>query len=233
MRFGVTQEFDCSYLQDQQEQLLVYVSESGVCTDSQYNLLLGVGFRRSGDQIYRPHCNACKACQSIRVLVSDYRPSKSQKRIANKNMDIQVFTSKQDKPDYYPIYEQYINQRHQDGSMFPASPQQYLSFTGCEWLDTLFLEFYAGDKLIGVAVTDVLPNALSALYTFFLPEFAHRSLGTFAIIKQIEQAALSQKPFLYLGYQIDACRKMNYKASFYPHQRFINNKWQLISKKTI
>ncbi|WP_343856543.1 arginyltransferase [Aliiglaciecola litoralis] len=232
MKFGITQAFDCSYLDNQQEQLLVFVGESNQCSASQYNLLLDAGFRRSGDQVYRPHCANCNACHSIRVISNQFTPSKSQRRIINKNQDIQVFTSTTDKPEYFPIYQSYINQRHQNGSMFPASRHQYDGFINCDWLDSLFIEFYHDDKLIGVAVTDVLPDALSALYTFFLPEYEHRSLGIYAIIQQIEQAKQQNKPFLYLGYQIDACQKMRYKANFYPHQRFINLKWQLISKKT-
>ncbi|GAB2705506.1 arginyltransferase [Aliiglaciecola sp. 3_MG-2023] len=232
MKFGITQQFQCSYLEKEQEQLLVLVTDSDDQLDHQYNYLLGHGFRRSGEQIYRPHCNQCNACQSIRIPVDAFLASKSQRRIINKNADIQVLTSSNSKAEYYPIYAEYINQRHNDGSMYPASKNQYTGFIECDWLDTLFIEFYMDDKLIGVAVTDVLSDAYSALYTFFKPEFANRSLGTFSILQQIEQAKLNNKSFLYLGYQIDACQKMRYKANFHPHQRFINNKWQLITKKS-
>ncbi|MFA3792338.1 arginyltransferase [Aliiglaciecola sp. SL4] len=232
MKFGLTQQFQCSYLEQQQEQLLVLVTDNNDELDNQYNYLLGQGFRRSGEQIYRPHCRQCSACQSIRIPVDSFLGSKSQRRIANKNADIEVFTSPTTKPEYYPVYEQYINHRHNDGSMFPASQNQYTGFIECDWLETLFIEFYLDKELIGVAVTDVLSDALSALYTFFKPEYANRSLGTFAIMQQIEQAKLNNKTFLYLGYQIDACQKMRYKANFYPHQRFIDNKWQLITKKS-
>ncbi|GAA6183674.1 arginyltransferase [Aliiglaciecola sp. NS0011-25] len=232
MKFGLTQQFPCSYLAEQKEQLLVLVTDTDDELDNQYNYLLGQGFRRSGDQIYRPHCRQCNACQSIRIPANNFLPSKSQRRIINKNSDIQVFTSSKNKPEYYPIYAQYINQRHNDGSMFPASKNQYDGFIDCDWLDTLFIEFHLDDTLIGVAVTDVLSDGFSALYTFFKPEFTNRSIGTYAIIKQIEQAKLNNKTFLYLGYQIDACQKMSYKANFYPHQRFIDNKWQLITKKS-
>lgn len=230
MKFGLTQEFACSYLDDQQEQLLVFVTDSSSATSQEYNLLLEAGFRRSGDQIYRPHCQSCRACQSIRIPVSEFAISKSQKRINNKNTDILVNFSNIDKEEYYPLYEQYINDRHQDGSMFPASRAQYDNFINCGWLETCFIEFYYQEALIGVAVTDVLKDGLSALYTFFKPEFSSRSLGTFAILKQIEESKRLNKPFLYLGYQIDECQKMRYKANFYPHQRFIGNKWQLITK---
>ena len=87
MKFGVTQPFDCSYLPDRQEQLLVYIPEESPCA-SHYTQLIQAGFRRSGDQIYRPHCEACQKCESIRVKVKQFKPSKSQKRILNKNLDV-------------------------------------------------------------------------------------------------------------------------------------------------
>lgn len=232
MKFGLTQEFDCSYLPDKEEQLLVFVNDSEQCTSLQYSVLIEAGFRRSGDQVYRPHCKECNACQSIRIPVAQFTRSKSQKRILNKNQDISVVYSNVDKPEYFLIYQQYINTRHTDGSMYPASIQQYQSFVLTEWMNSEFIEFYHQNDLIGVAVTDVLPNALSALYTFFKPEWQNRSLGTFSILQQIEHAKAQNKPFLYLGYQIDECKKMNYKANFYPHERFIGNKWQLKAKKS-
>lgn len=232
MKFGLTQEFVCSYLPNKEEQLLVFVSDTGQCTGTQYSVLIESGFRRSGDQVYRPHCRDCNACQSIRVMVNQFRLSKSQKRNLSKNKDIKVFYSRQDKPEYFPIYQSYIDTRHTDGSMYPATLQQYESFILTQWMESEFIEFYVEEELIGVAVTDVLPNAFSALYTFFKPEWQDRSLGTFAILQQIAYAQAQNKSFLYLGYQIDACKKMNYKANFYPHERFIDNKWQLKAKKS-
>ncbi|MCF2950053.1 arginyltransferase [Paraglaciecola aquimarina] len=230
MKFGLTQAFPCSYLTDQQEQLLVLMPDLAP-TAEHYDYLIGAGFRRSGLQIYRPHCQACKACEAIRLPVNQFALSKSQKRILNRNKDLIIKVSEQDKPEYYPLYESYINQRHADGSMYPASRQQYDGFILSPWDNALFIEFYAETELIGVAVTDNLPKSLSALYTFFKPTEGKRSLGTYAILQQIDLAKSMNKAFLYLGYQIDACAKMNYKQNFLPHERFFNEKWQLIAKK--
>jgi arginine-tRNA-protein transferase len=115
--------------------------------------------------------------------------------------------------------------------MYPASLEQYQGFVLSPWNNALFIELYAKDELIGVAVTDNLASSLSALYTFFKPEELQRSLGTFAILQQIELAKSLNKPFLYLGYQIDTCQKMSYKQNFLPHERFFDDKWQLITKK--
>lgn len=230
MKFGLTQQFECSYIDGQQEQLLVFVDEHQTSLHH-YELLISSGFRRSGEQIYRPHCPACQACQSIRIPVQLFTPSKSQARVLKRNQDLRVLVNDKEQAEYYPLYEDYINNRHRDGSMYPASHQQYMSFILCDWANPIFLEIYQGESLVGVAVTDELNQGLSALYTFFKPELANRSLGTYAILKQIEVAVSRQKQYLYLGYQVDSCQKMNYKRNFLPHERFFNNKWQLISKK--
>lgn len=230
MKFGVTQQFDCSYLPEQKERLLVYAGEQEASSD-QYEVLINSGFRRSGEQIYRPYCQSCQACQSLRILVERFTPSKSQKRVLSKNQDIQVITTNTDKPEYYLLYENYINQRHSDGSMYPASYEQYTSFIKCQWASPMFIECYIDQELVCVAVTDDINSNLSALYTFFKPELDKRSMGTFAILQQIELAKQLNKQYLYLGYQVDGCQKMNYKSNFYPHERLIANKWHYFAKK--
>ncbi|MFT5839472.1 MAG: arginyl-tRNA--protein-N-Asp/Glu arginylyltransferase [Flavobacteriales bacterium] len=230
MKFGITTPFTCSYLPEQDERLLVFMSDTDP-TINEYDFLISAGFRRSGTQVYRPHCGSCNACESIRLPVSSFAASKSQKRIIKRNQDLKIGVSHVDKPEYYPLYESYINQRHSDGSMYPASLEQYQGFVLSPWNNALFIELYAKDELIGVAVTDNLASSLSALYTFFKPEELQRSLGTFAILQQIELAKSLNKPFLYLGYQIDTCQKMSYKQNFLPHERFFDDKWQLITKK--
>jgi arginyl-tRNA--protein-N-Asp/Glu arginylyltransferase len=232
MKFGITTPFTCSYLPEEDEQLLVFMSDAEP-TISEYDFLIGVGFRRSGTQVYRPHCGSCKACESIRLPVQTFSPSKSQKRTMKRNQDLTIRISHSDKPEYYPLYESYINQRHEDGSMYPATKEQYQGFILNPWNNALFIEIYANDELIGVAVTDNLASSLSALYTFFKPEQQQRSLGSFAILQQIELAKSLNKPFLYLGYQIDTCQKMSYKQNFLPHERFFDDKWQLITKKAV
>jgi arginyl-tRNA--protein-N-Asp/Glu arginylyltransferase len=231
MKFGITAPFTCSYLPEQDEQLLVFISDTQP-TITEYDFLIGAGFRRSGTQVYRPHCGSCTACESIRLPVNLFTASKSQKRIMKRNKDLTTRISGNNKPEYYPLYESYINQRHADGSMYPATIEQYQGFVLSPWDNALFIEIYANDVLIGVAVTDNLESSLSALYTFFKPEEQQRSLGIFAILQQIELTKSLNKPFLYLGYQIDTCQKMSYKQNFLPHERFFDDKWQLISKKT-
>jgi arginyl-tRNA--protein-N-Asp/Glu arginylyltransferase len=231
MKFGITTTFTCSYLPEQDERLLIFMSDTQP-TMLEYDYLISAGFRRSGTQVYRPHCGSCNACESIRLPVNTFTPSKSQKRIMKRNQDLTIHISHDDKPEYYPLYESYINQRHSEGSMYPATLEQYQGFVLSPWNNALFIELHASDELIGVAVTDNLVSSLSALYTFFKPEEQQRSLGNFAILQQIELAKSLNKPFLYLGYQIDTCQKMSYKQNFLPHERFFDDKWQLITKKS-
>lgn len=234
MKFGITQTFSCSYLPEEQEQLLVFAQEE----DQQawrYGQLIQAGFRRSGEQIYRPHCPACQACQSIRIPVNEFDPSRSQRRVMKANQHIMVRLGFHPNDQYYPLYETYINARHSDGSMYPPSRAQFDSFIYCKWKQPIFVEAYDKNKLIAVAVTDDIDNApdhlaLSALYTFYDPEYEKLSLGTWMILQQIDIARQLRKSHLYLGYQVQGCQKMAYKEKFTPHERFFDNKWHRISK---
>ena len=225
LKVGLTPKHPCSYLPGRLEQLLVLLDKELLCPEG-YERLLAAGFRRSGADIYRPHCQACQACESLRIPVADFVPSRSQKRILRQNRDLEVRVSEQDKPEYFLLYQTYINERHRDGAMFPASRQQYDGFLLCHWLPPVFLEFRLAERLVAVAVTDLLSRSLSAMYTYYDPAEEHRSLGTFAILSQWQLARQLHKHWLYLGYQVDGCRKMNYKQHFRPHQRLVAGQWQ-------
>lgn len=227
IKFGISQSFDCSYLPEQKERLLVAMDDV-VYNPANYEQLLNSGFRRSGSQVYRPHCEACTACRSLRVPLTTFKASRSQKRVKSKGKVFNVILQP-NVPDplvYYPIYERYITERHADGSMYPPSAEQYTGFVAANWLSSAFLEIYLEDQLIGVSVLDVLPKALSAVYTFFDPDFADYSIGTLAVLHAIDFAKAMHMDFLYLGYQVEGCRKMNYKTKFHPYQILIDGEWQ-------
>lgn len=192
-----------------------------------YPLLIKAGFRRSGEQLYRPHCKSCSACHSLRVLSAEFVPSRSQKRVLAKNTNISINVLEGERDDYYPLYEKYISVAHRDGSMYPPSYDQYRNFIHCHWQSPMFIEGRSDGRLVGVAVTDKVHAGLSALYTFFDPDLHKHSLGTYFILQQIKMCQQMQLAHLYLGYQIDECTKMNYKNKFYPHERFQQNKWVL------
>lgn len=227
--FGVTGEFDCNYLPDNKERLLIAVDERFNAPEN-YAWLMQEGFRRSGDQVYRPHCVNCQACHSVRLPLASFEISQSQRRLLKKNKAFSINVSGSLSDEYYPLYERYINTLHSDGTMYPANEEQYKSFIENTISKQLFLEVWHGEKLISVAVTDVLTDSLSAVYTFYDPDYRKHGLGIYSILQQINYGQRLNAKFLYLGYQIDACQKMNYKTKFHPHQRLVKNQWQIINK---
>jgi arginine-tRNA-protein transferase len=223
--FYATPEHDCSYLADKQATTVFVDPKAKVDLDI-YTQLSNLGFRRSGNHYYRPHCKACNACIPIRIPVTTFRPSRSQKRILKLNKNVEVRLMSADfHEDHYLIYEKYIHIRHADGDMFPPSREQYRSFLIEGPSITRFAEFSLNGQVIGVAVVDILIDGYSAIYTFFDPDYAHLSLGTYAILWQIQAAKEKTLPFLYLGYFIKACTKMSYKTAFKPFEAHIENTW--------
>lgn len=224
VKLGISQTFSCSYLSNENERLLV-VLEDSFYSPGGFEHLLSLGFRRSGDQIYRPHCPSCNKCIAIRLATDALTLSRSQKRIISKTKSFSVNYSPFPKDEYFELYTRYINERHIDGAMYPANFEQYNSFLACAWLPITYIELYDNTKLIAVAVTDTLPNSLSAIYTFFDPDYSDYSLGTLMVIKQIELAKKLDKSFVYLGYYIADCNKMNYKVRFSKHQKLLQQGW--------
>ena len=221
----LSQQYPCSYLEGEQAQS-VFVHPSCPVTTAIYGQLIEKGFRRSGDDVYAPHCPHCSACIPVRLPVEKFKLSRSQKRCLSRNVDTQVVV----KPAvfeqaHYELYLRYQAIRHGDGAMANASPDDYLGFLGSSWCDTRFVEFSINNELAGVAVVDQFEQAWSAVYTFFEPKFADASLGVYAVLWQIEQARRQQKEFLYLGFWIKACKKMAYKSDYQPIQLLIEDQW--------
>ncbi len=191
--------------------------------------LTDLGFRRSGEHIYRPWCEGCSECKSVRVPLNHFKVSKSQKRVLKRNQDLEVsFEMPSSSDEVYHLYADYINQRHSDGDMYPPSLEQFESFLcqGPAASNTRFICFRLEQKLLAVAVVDMLPKGLSAIYTFFDPAYDVRSLGRLAVLWQIRWAQSQAMDFVYLGYWIKACQKMAYKAEYRPLQVFEDLVWQ-------
>lgn len=226
LRFYVTPSHTCSYLPQQKAKTLFVDPQMLITTDT-YSQLSELGFRRSGGHVYRPHCDKCSACQSIRIPVQQFKPSKSQKRLINKNQDLHIIRKAPAmQHEYFDLYNRYINERHSDGDMYPPSTEQFYQFLVDGSLDSWFYEFRdTHNRLIAVAVTDHLHHDMSALYTFYDPEEQHRSLGTFAILWQISEARRRNMNFVYLGYWVKECQKMSYKTSFNPLEMLIDGHW--------
>lgn len=230
LQFYATPEHNCSYLENRRAKT-IFVDPDADLDKRNYSLLSDLGFRRSGNHIYRPHCQNCSACISARIPVALFHPSKSQKRVLRLNQDLLTCIQPPAYTDeYYALYERYIGIRHHDGDMHPCSKEQFESFLVQTQYNTRFIEFRSDQTLLSVAVVDYLEQGISAIYTFFDPDQAHRSLGKLAILKMIQQAHLEDLPYLYLGYWIKDCQKMAYKANYYPIQLLIEGHWTHLPK---
>lgn len=184
------------------------------------------GFRRSGSFLYRPQCPTCNACIPVRVNSTAFKPSRTDKRCIKNNQDLQVIpTPARYSAEHYALYSCYLESKHPEGGMEDQGPEAYEQFFISEWADTVFYEFRLGRQLLAVSVTDRLEDGLSAMYCFYDHRFPKRSLGTYSILWQLEQAKQQGLDWLYLGYWIDGCRKMQYKERYQPAEYFINGSW--------
>lgn len=231
LRFFTTDTHPCSYLPGQQASTL-FLDPSVVPDQQLHSQLSQHGFRRSGDYLYRPHCATCHACLPARVAVAEFQASRRFNRILKHNQDLHITrVPPSASAVFYNLYQRYICQRHQDGDMYPPSQPQFENFLLSHWGSTHFLCFYQHDKLIAVAVTDQLDDGLSAVYCFFDPEEAHRSLGIFAVLTQLHECRRLNLPYLYLGYLVRDCRKMAYKEDFGPLEVLTDKGWQRLSAR--
>ncbi|HEY8330097.1 arginyl-tRNA-protein transferase [compost metagenome] len=225
LKFYATQPHDCSYLSGQQATTL-FLDPRHPFDAGMYAGLSELGFRRSGEHLYRPHCQHCQACLPARIPTASFQASQQQKRILKRNRDLSVHAVRPEfREEYYDLYARYIEQRHADGDMYPPSREQFTTFLVSDLPFCVFFEFRLQGRLLAVAVTDVLPNGLSAVYTFFDPLEERRSLGRVAILWQVAEASRRALPAVYLGYWIRNCRKMNYKSEYRPLELYVNQHW--------
>ncbi len=179
--------------------------------------LLGRNFRRSGHVVYQPMCADCSACRSIRVPTATFRPTRSQRRVARRNADIEVTVDAPvPTPEKHDVYARYLAAQH-DGAM----SDDYESFECFLYNSpTQSWEFvYRLDtRIVAVSIVDHVPGGLSSVYTFFDPQDRHRGLGTFSALWEIAYCARMEWPYYYLGYYVAECAKMRYKASFRPNE---------------
>lgn len=229
LKFYATQPHPCSYLPEA-EAITLFLDPQQPLDTGTYSRLSELGFRRSGEHLYRPHCGTCKACIPARVPTACFTPNTQQRRIYKRNSDLEVRSvAPAMTEEIYHLYARYISARHADGDMYPPSAEQFDSFLVSKDSFCEFQEFRLHRRLLAVAVTDRMHNGLSAVYTFFDPDEARRSLGRYAILWQIGEAQRSGLPAVYLGYWIRNCRKMNYKTEYRPLELFINQQWVLAS----
>lgn len=225
VRLFQTLPHTCGYYAERTAQNLV-VDPGAPHLDRLYGPALSKGFRRAGGHLYLPQCNACQACVPCRIDVDRFTPDRAQKRCLKRNADLTVteampgFTHER-----HALYQRYLQARHSGGGMDAADADDFQRFLSAPWSPTLFVEFRKDDRLLGVAVTDVLLAGVSAVYTFFDPDDAARSIGTFGILQQIALAKRRGIPYLYLGFWIANHPKMDYKRRFHALEVRRHGRW--------
>jgi arginine-tRNA-protein transferase len=222
----VSQAHACSYLADEQARTLFLDPAANVDLPL-YQMLIDRGFRRSGQYLYQPACPQCEACISLRIPVRDFQPNRSQRRNWKRNQARIAVTSvpAEYSQEHFELYNRYQKLRHIDGAMACSDPQQYLRFLRCDWARTTFFEFRVAQQLVAVAVSDLLPDGVSSIYTFFDPQRHSEGLGVFAILWQIQHAAALGKHWVYPGFWIEKCQKMNYKSQYRPLEAWNGKHW--------
>lgn len=230
IRIYQTAEHPCGYWPDRRARDIVLDPDSRALPVV-YPAALAQGFRRSGGHVYRPQCDACMACVPVRIDVQAFTPNRSQQRCLRRNADLQVRDlPAQRETEVFELYRRYLGHRHPKGGMDEPRPEDFDNFLSAPWSPTRFLCFHDGlGALKGVAVSDLLPNGVSAVYTFFDPDEAGRSLGTFAILRQIEWARTLGLPHVYLGFWLQGHPKMDYKRRFRGVEQLRHGEWESLS----
>ena len=235
-QFYLTAPSPCPYLPGRHERK-VFTHLVGDKAGDLNDLLTHGGFRRSQSIAYRPACEGCRSCVSVRVVANDFAPSRNMRRVVETNADLvgEVRTAAPTS-EQYSVFRAYLDARHRDGGMADMTVLDYAMMIEDSHVDTRVIEYRrrgpdtgftgrgAGD-LIAVALSDVLSDGLSMVYSFFEPGEAERSLGTFMILDHITRAQKMGLPFVYLGYWVAGSRKMDYKGRFLPQERLMASGW--------
>jgi len=235
-QFYLTAPSPCPYLPGQEERK-VFTHLVGERAGELNDLLTHGGFRRSQSIAYRPACETCRACVSVRVLVDEFKPSRNMRRISEANADI-VSEMRASTPtsEQYSVFRGYLDARHRDGGMADMTVLDYAMMIEDSHVDTRLVEYRLrgpdsaatgrnDGKLLAVALTDVLSDGLSMVYSFFEPDESARSLGTLMILDHIARAKAMGLTYVYLGYWVPGSRKMDYKGRFMPQERLAPSGW--------
>jgi arginine-tRNA-protein transferase len=226
LQFYATAAYPCSYLDDRYARSQVAIPAELIDTHV-YSQLVRAGFRRSGHFTYRPWCDACRACVPVRLATANFTPDRTQRKVWRRlsHLEARVLPLVFDEA-HYALYRRYQTARHAGGGMDEDSREQYENFILKSQVDSVLVAFHEGETLRMVSLVDQLDDGLSSVYTFFDPDQTKSSLGTYNILWQVDAARRMGLAYVYLGYWIDACRKMAYKTRFQPIEGLIDGQWR-------
>lgn len=228
--FYLTSNFPCSYFKNRNARSVVAMPISHL-SPNEFGNLIAQGFRRSGYYIYRPQCQNCRECVPVRICVDGFKLNRSQKKNLQKFSHLQISTKELVfDPEYFAIYKKYQQHRHSGGAMAQDTPEHYQQFFLETLVDSVLIEFVGDGQIKIVSLIDYTNDGISAVYTFFdidenSESTKNSGLGIYAILWQIEYAKKLNLKYVYLGYWIKACDKMNYKEKFQPLEWFDGSIW--------
>ncbi|MEP0324174.1 arginyltransferase [Bauldia litoralis] len=235
-QFYLTAPAPCPYLDDRFERK-VFTHLVGDRAASLNDILTQGGFRRSQNIAYRPACEGCRACISVRSVVDAFVETRSMSRVMRKNRDI-IGSNKAAAPssEQYSLFRRYLDSRHAEGGMADMSVLDYAMMVGESYVATELVEYrfrgpdsaFTGrgeGPLIAAALTDVLADGLSMVYSFYDPDYADRGLGTYMIVDHLNRARKMGLPYVYLGYWVEDSPKMDYKRRFRPQEHLMARGW--------
>lgn len=233
-RFFVTAPSPCPYLPGKMERK-VFTELRGSDAVELNEALARIGFRRSQNVVYRPSCEGCKACVSVRVIAKQFTPSATQRRVLRRNADIDVRACEPwTTNEQYDLLRRYLDRRHPEGGMTRMDAYDYSDMVEQTPVNTLILEYREPvvdgrpGRLVGCCLTDRQADGLSMVYSFYDPDHTSRSgLGTYIILDHIRRAAEAGLDYVYLGYWIEGCERMHYKTRFRPIERLTHRGWKL------
>ncbi|WP_439814694.1 arginyltransferase [Zavarzinia sp. CC-PAN008] len=227
--FFVTVPAPCPYLPGRMERK-VFTRLTGDDPRQLNDALTHAGFRRSQGIAYKPACEGCHACVSVRIPVERFQPSRWMRRVMRRNDDLQM----QSAPpvatvEQFDLLRRYLGHRHPGGGMTEMDDGDYAAMVEDSPVDTHVAEYRdTHGTLVASCLTDVLGDGLSLVYSFFDADQRDRSLGSHVVLSQIALARARGLPFIYLGYWIEGCRKMVYKSRFQPLEGLTPDGWRPI-----
>lgn len=227
-QFYVTAAQACPYLPERSERK-IFTTLQGDDVQKLNDCLSRQGFRRSQNVLYRPSCSKCSACLSIRINLENSSLSKSQKRVHAKYRHLKrSVRAAWATEEQYELFHIYLNARHYDGGMVEMSLYEYAEMIEETPVQTRVIEYRdpVSDELVGCALTDVMEDGLSMVYSFFDPSEAYSGLGTYIILDHLALTREVGLPFLYLGYWVPTSSKMAYKARFRGAEVYHSRSWE-------
>ncbi len=187
-----------------------------------YRTLMDQGFRRSGASIYHPACPGCQRCIPLRIDVQNFQPSKSQRRTARKNQDLEIdMVPLQFEQEHFQLYQRYQELWHHS----QVEPEDYYEFLIRSPVETEIMTYRLQGELIGLGWVDKAEDALSSVYFAFNPDHADRRLGVYSVLAEVDYCRVLNLSWLYMGYWVEDSEKMRYKADYRPAEILVDQEW--------